>query len=254
MNNLDKLTLCIKLIGFIKTLIYIFFCKFKITYIFKGKFCNKVFYFRSSSTDLETIYGNIHEEFNKLKNYIFCNEGDIIIDAGAYIGSSSIILSIIFPNAKIICLEPSKENFSLLKKNLKGKKNFVLINKALTIPSSKKKISFLFDKTNQWGGSLLNKDFKEKKITRYNVYSISLKQIYLKYKLNKKNLKIIKLDIEGYEKILFEKEKKNLNYFKLIFVELHDNIIKGCKYSFLSFSRYRKVKKLKGEKFISVKL
>ena len=43
---------------------------------------------------------------------------DVIIDAGANVGLFSIVMKSKFPAAKIICIEPDKDNCGLLRKNL----------------------------------------------------------------------------------------------------------------------------------------
>ena len=43
-----------------------------------------------------------------------------IVDAGAHIGLFSIVMKNRFPNAKLICIEPDKNNFETLNKNLSG--------------------------------------------------------------------------------------------------------------------------------------
>jgi FkbM family methyltransferase len=56
-----------------------------------------------------------------------------VIDLGANIGLFSIIVAKKFPNATIISVEPERENFGILKKNILESKatNVVLVNKAI---------------------------------------------------------------------------------------------------------------------------
>ena len=61
----------------------------------------------------------------------FSFEPKVIIDAGANIGLFSILLKNRFPEAKIICIEPDKENCEVLKKNLSPYNNVEIVNAGL---------------------------------------------------------------------------------------------------------------------------
>lgn len=69
-------------------------------------------------------YTNL-EEFHQLKNEIFIKhcyqfetEPQIIIDAGAHIGLATLYFKKMYPQAKVIAIEPHPQNFELLEKNI----------------------------------------------------------------------------------------------------------------------------------------
>ena len=64
-----------------------------------------------------------------------------IIDAGANIGLAAVYFSAEYPNARIISIEPDKENFALLQKNTSNYKNVTCINAALWYKEEKLDIS-----------------------------------------------------------------------------------------------------------------
>jgi FkbM family methyltransferase len=52
----------------------------------------------------------------------------LIIDCGANIGLVSVMMKCLFPDVKIIAIEPDETNFELLKKNLQHYEGIELIN------------------------------------------------------------------------------------------------------------------------------
>jgi FkbM family methyltransferase len=54
-----------------------------------------------------------------------------ILDLGAYVGFAAIFLAQRFPDAEIVCVEPSAENFRLLMLNTSAYSNIRQINAAV---------------------------------------------------------------------------------------------------------------------------
>ena len=77
---------------------------------------NSDIWIRKNTTDLQVAIESLTGEFNVLKDYIDKDFSGVIIDAGGYIGSATLALRNLFPQAKIICLEPSEKNFQILQK------------------------------------------------------------------------------------------------------------------------------------------
>jgi len=112
-----------------------------------------LFYIREKSHDLHIVSGSYEFKVRKLIEKL-AREGKIIIDIGAHIGKYSIIASKINPNAKIYAIEPEKDNFNLLNKNIKLNKvkNIFPIKVAL---SDKKGVARLYKcKINKNGRNL----------------------------------------------------------------------------------------------------
>lgn len=149
------------------------------------------------------------------------NKIPLIIDAGANIGASSIYFFNTFKESKLICFEPEKNNYNLLDKNFKNKFNF---NSALGYQNGKVSLTNL---TND------PRAFKFEKNSKSNNKNItnSIELISLKDLLNKHGSDyvpfILKVDIEGGEKNLFNKNDNIVDNFKVVIVEPHDWLYPG---------------------------
>lgn len=81
------------------------------------------------------------------------------------------------------------------------------------------------------------------------VNTVTINDIFHRYPNRK--IGLIKLDIEGGEKVLFEEAARELSKIPLIFVELHDRIVDGCTEAFERHAEDRNVVKFHGEKYLS---
>lgn len=167
-----------------------------------------LFYIREKSHDLHIISGSYEFKVRKLIEK-FAREGKIIIDIGAHIGKYSILASKMNPDARIYAIEPERDNFNLLNKNIRLNKikNVFPIKVAL---SDKKGMARLYKyKINTGAHSLKIKqeDFEVvKKDTLNNLFG----------KLN--HIDLIKIDTEvsefeilkGAKKLLSGKKIKNM--------------------------------------------
>ncbi len=239
-----------KKIGFIQTITF-FLKKFlrvnkKIKIIFK----NKEYYIRTYEHDLEVLISNLGKEFEFLKN-INLSENQLIIDAGAYIGTSSIRFSQLFKNNKIIAIEPFEENYHIMLKNIEKYENIIPINSALVSSNYTDEIFLYKSKTGAWGNNILKNTFDDRNLDVINkVNKIDLKSLLNQYK---KKISILKLDIEGSEKMIFENDKDLLKDIDIIIVELHRKIHQDIDKIFFSFAKDRYNFSFDSEKIVSVK-
>lgn len=207
-------------------------------------------FIRKGTTDLRVAYTNIYDgEFNCLSYLLPKNFHGNIIDAGGYIGSSSLCLSRIFPNASIIAIEPSTKNIALLKMNTSAVRNISIIQGAL-VGSSKENIDLLDRRTGEWGFSTISNPLD---ISSPNyiekVRAINIKSIINEYK----NIGIFKIDIEGGEVDLFDCASNELSNIPVIFIEIHERIKPGSMETFINFSKNRHIVELGSNKFLSIK-
>ena len=159
----------------------------------------------------------------------------IIIDGGANIGLFAVQMTNRYPNAKIICIEPDKENFGLLKQNVSLYENIFCENIGLWNINTKLKV---YDKHNlgKWGIIV------EENIEEGTIPAMSLDFLMKKY--NIAEIDILKLDIETSEKQLFSNNYQNwLLNVKSLVVEFHDRMEGGCFKNFIDaineiFSNY----------------
>ena len=205
-----------KKIGFIQTITF-FLKKFlRVNKNIKIIFKNKEYYIRTYEHDLEVLISNLGKEFEFLKN-INLSENQLIIDAGAYIGTSSIRFSQLFKNNKIIAIEPFEENYHIMLKNIEKYENIIPINSALVSSNYTDEIFLYKSKTGAWGNNILKNTFDDRNLDVINkVNKIDLKSLLNQYK---KKISILKLDVEGSEKMIFENENalvkhdfENLNF------------------------------------------
>jgi len=205
---------------------------------------------RKNSSDLKVAIKCLAEKEFVLLSRIFSQDHNgIIIDAGANIGASVLALSDYYPNAKIIAIEPERNNLSILKKNLKDHYNVEIIDKALASKSGN--LVYLHDRgTGRHGFTIAKSDNpNSSSMATDEVKTINLESLVKDIS----KVSILKIDIEGGENDLFINDSKTLNKVKIIFVELHDRIVRDCSNNFFEFSKNRVVIKGDSEKFLSIK-
>lgn len=157
-------------------------------------------------------------DFLKLKNI----QVNAMIDLGANYGEISLYFSKQNPDAKILAVEASPDNFEILKSNCAIQnfptKNIILVNEAV---NSKKD---LVDITK--GVSAENMivpqgiGVNQKKYETVKVGSDTLISFMNRYGLN--NLDLLKIDIEGSEPLLYESIKQKVGSIKAILLEVGD--------------------------------
>jgi FkbM family methyltransferase len=184
-------------------------------------FLGRTIYFRKKTKDKETFKEIFNKNIYNIKLPIVPN---FIIDAGSNTGFTSLFFKLKYPQAKIVALEIENENVKMIKKNLEKFKDIDIIQKGLF----NKKAFFRIEDPYQATNSFVIKEVSPNE--NYDIESITIDEI-----LMSKNIEIIdvlKIDIEGAEKDLFEKNYENwLPKVKIIMVETHDRMIPKCSYS-----------------------
>jgi len=208
-------------------------------------------FIRRGTPDLEVALASLSGEYSCLKYLLPKHFNGLIVDGGAYIGTASIALHRLYPEARIIAIEPSRENYKILIRNIAQYPNITPIRAAISGESGRK-LTLINRGTGEWGFTIIDRprDVPDaQKIEQ--VDAITLEDIY---KISGCDyVGIIKLDIEGGEKELFQKNALQLDKSIAVFAELHDRITEGCTSSFFEFSKTRSVVNIEGEKLLSVK-
>lgn len=140
-----------------------------------------------------------------------------VIDVGANIGNHSMFFSNLF---KIVyAIEPNPISFNVLKLNTKQRNNIKPMQLAIT---EKNKTVYLKQKINNISGSNLEKKYKKNLI---KIKGKSLDKLFSK----KKNISLIKIDVEGHEFEVVKGAKKLILANKPIIVFEHhlQNFRKG---------------------------
>lgn len=151
----------------------------------------------------------------------------LIIDGGANVGYASIYFANRYPGAKIIAIEPDETNFKILRENTSLYPNIKTMKSAIW--SRKKTLSVKDIGLGKWAMVV-------QEVDSYTSDNFEAVTIYDLLKLSGCNeISILKLDIEGAEKEVFRDNYEQwLGKVKVLIIELHDWLTKGCSESFYS--------------------
>jgi FkbM family methyltransferase len=148
-------------------------------------------------------------------------EHPVIIDAGANIGRATLYFKYIYPEATIYAFEPDKKSFQVLEKNIKENRleNVHAFNIALS--DKKGKITFY---TSENSGDLEMSIIKGRNNRNSNEVTVQADSLvsYIKHK----EIDLIKMDIEGAEKIVLQDlyKKNGFGNVKQFIIEFHQVI------------------------------
>ncbi len=220
------------------------------------------FYRKVKSGNLSNLQtGNLAQPFNLRNNpfdyatfeEVILNEAyniplsfapKYIIDGGGNIGLTACFFATKFPNATIVTIEPDTENYNLLQLNCKSYANIHTLQCGIWKNNTHLKIenthvgnnAFTVTETNEAGADTI------KALTVLSV----MKQF------NMPHIDVLKLDIEGSEKEVFEENfEKWLPLTRVLIIELHDEMKRGCSRAvFNAVSKYDFSFDTKGENII----
>ena len=184
----------------------------------------QIFVEKSSAVNALEIYQEIFRDRDHEKVPEFSLFGKKrIIDLGANYGFYALSVKRQAPECKVLCLEPNKYIFPLLKKNLKEYTDISLINGAIGIEDKVDDFEVVRQIPSIGGVTLRQVERKwlaEDLIEKYTVNFISLTSIYKDYEIE--NCDILKVDVEGVEAEIFDSTPAEvLLKSKRIVVERH---------------------------------
>lgn len=139
----------------------------------------------------------------------------LIIDAGANIGSSAIWFSRLFPEATINAIEPDDENFALLSANVAGYLNITPIHSALGSIAGHVEIL----------PSVERGDAVRTKRAETGTPVVTINELCASN--DDLALFLVKVDIEGFERDLFETNLDWLDQAFAVVIEPHDWMLPG---------------------------
>jgi len=142
-----------------------------------------------------------------------------IIDAGSNIGLTSLFFLDHFKKANIVCIEPEEENFKILEYNLSNTNNNTInkINGAIWSSNTNIKIVNDFKDQLDWAFRVEETDDLD------GIKAFSINSLIKDY--NFEYIDILKIDIEGSEKEIFDPKVSDLSFLKItrcIVMEIHD--------------------------------
>lgn len=158
---------------------------------------------------------------------VFIEHSDCYIDAGANIGLFSVLCKIKNPAAKIIALEPEKENFEMLKENTKGYDGIVCLNNGIWYRDAFCKVEASRCKANEHmmsDGAFWISECSKEDSGACRAYSLET----IMNRIDSEDNIVLKMDVEGAEEKIFE--TNNLDWVKrcrLIVCETHEWLFEG---------------------------
>ena len=177
---------------------------------------------RPGTTDLWTVM----ETFERKMYAPLCSLPDakVIIDLGANIGDSAVYFAKAYPNAKIIAVECDDCNFQVLLNNVKRYSNVIPVKAAIWGNNKK-----LLIKSGQ-GENSICVCAAGRECLANSVKGLTMHDLIKTFGIEK--IDILKIDIEGAEKNLFEHDCSWLSIVQTIGIELHDSSVNGCAFAF----------------------
>lgn len=182
-------------------------------------------YLRVGTSDFATLM-EVRESYDVSPKFPVNN----IIDLGGNIGLASAYLASKFPKAKIVTVEPEASNFEMLKVNVAPYPNIIPVNKGVFHKECYLKI------INE--GTANNCFRLEESEEPTPIRAISIPSLMQQYGME--TIDILKMDIEGGERYLFNEQAHEwLSKVKILMIELHDRYYSGCsKLLFLCLKKY----------------
>lgn len=154
---------------------------------------------------------------------------ETIVDTGANIGLASIYFANRWPKAKIIAIEPDPENFEILRENVRHYRNIVPIQVAVW------KENTMLNLSDPGGGSWA---MQTKTDHNGHVAGVTMPFIMGVHSLDR--IDLLKMDIEGAEKEVFEGHEEWIDRVGSIAIETHDRFKPGSHAAVMKAARHFK--------------
>lgn len=140
----------------------------------------------------------------------------VIVDLGANVGFSTLYFAKQYPNAIVIAVEPDESNYSRLVAHTKSSDAVFCVKSAIWNENTSVIIS-----------GETNSDFRTSSDGKgQSVEAITVDELLKRYSID--YVDVMKIDIEGAEKKIFESPNNWINKVGLIVIELHDRLVPGC--------------------------
>jgi FkbM family methyltransferase len=167
----------------------------------------------------------------------------VIVDAGSNIGLAAVYLATVFPNATIFALEPERSNFELLVRNTEGYSRIKALNAALW--NVEGQINLL-DPHGGHCGFRTSDSSAGPFDSVAKTQAVTVDSLMRDYGIERVDL--LKIDIEGAEREVFNGSANWINKEVMIMAELHDSTHAGCSEAFYKATEnYQSEIVIKGE-------
>jgi FkbM family methyltransferase len=173
---------------------------------------NMVFVTKMFSIDSFAHHGVAFK--NYYRHLLLQEERPIVIDAGANIGAAALYFSEIYPKSRVFGIEPDLENFSLLNMNMLNR-DFVGLHGALASHNGT-----VYLNTRDFGPI----SYRTASTGDTSVEAYGLTEIVERVEKDGRLL-LVKIDIEGAEEEVFQRQADFLRRVPLLIMETHDWMI-----------------------------
>jgi len=175
-------------------------------------------FLRNNTSDITVFYKIFQDQEYKIDRAI---NPKVIFDCGANIGLASVYFKNKFPDAVIVAIEPDSSNFQLLVKNTEKYSGIHCLNCGVwNKPCNLEVVD----------GGQGKDNFIVREASGENeraIKAVSIRGLMDQFGFNK--IDILKIDIEGSEKEVFEGGYETwLPYVGVVMIELHDRLKKEC--------------------------
>lgn len=204
---------------------------------------------RTCSPDVHVALACLGKEYAVLDHAFDRDVSGLIVDAGGNIGTAAIALSRLYPQATVVTIEPSEENFQVLRRNVEGNPRIHAERAALLRDEGRGEIELL-DRGSSVGFTVVPRPYDVEAKPVGLVKAISLRTLMEKY--GAERIRVLKMDIEGGEQEFLSSGPAWLDRVDVLMIELHDRITPGVSDDFFRSSRNRYVYRAGGEKYVSV--
>lgn len=199
------------------------------------------FHLRRGGSDLHTFVHVIAQDAYK-PDFDEPSSAEVIIDAGANVGLAALWYAEKYPDAKILAIEPEAENFEWLQRNVEAYPNIRPIQAALWNECGSLSI------TDTGGGSWafrVDLSPADGASTGTDIAAITIESLMKEHDVD--HIDILKIDVEGSEKEVFEASDGWIGDVDMIAVELHDRFKAGCSDAFNEATREFSIRSTRDE-------
>ncbi len=176
----------------------------------------KLFNFKLNFTDYSSFLFLFEEIFVRNEYHFETKrENPLIIDCGSNIGVSLLFFKRVYPKSEIMCFEPSKKLFKILKRNIE-------INKLENVCALNKAVADFESKTKLYCGENVHAFSLDEDRSSHVEFCEEVDVICLS-KYVKKKVDLLKLDVEGSENRVLRDLSKNkkLQFISELIIEYH---------------------------------
>ena len=165
--------------------------------ILEHKFRDQTFYFNDSYMAKDLVNEVFSDNYKALSSGIEFTPGDVILDVGACEGMFSIMLAKLFPQTRVIAVEPVPRTYYTLLRNigLNGCTNIEHFNVGLGKENGK--VTMFVGKKGDSGGSSSVMTFNPEWHEKVETTVLGLDDLWEKCGLDR--VKLFKIDVEGAE-------------------------------------------------------